>query len=261
MILILYNHYCRAAGRAFAKALDEWGFFNPPGDKVRQAKKIIRWGYWEDLDTNAKQINSQDGILAASNKLQALKTFKKNGIEVPEIFDDLPKDKNGIYLGRSRYHTGGTDIKVFRDGKRNRANQSEYFTKYINPHREWRVHVFGGKVLFVQKKFFASGKKDDDGKVIRKTEISHIVRSYDNGWRFYRLKDKSNCPQSVRDSAVKAVKCLSLMFGAVDVISYGRDRNGNRKACVLEVNTAPGLDEGVGMDDYVREFKKWLYTK
>jgi hypothetical protein len=258
MNLILYNHYCRFAGRLFAKALDEWGFYNPPERLVKKATKVIRWGFYEDLHTNCPQINSQESILLASSKFRALRTLAAAGVPVPKhCLNNGQQDAKffgeGMWLGRKFNHTGGTDVVIDIEDN----DDSDYYTKYIKPHREWRVHVFKKKILFIQKKFFAEGKLHDDGKVIKKTKISEIVRSYGNGWRFYRLKDKNNCPSNVRDASVCAVNALGLTFGAVDVISYGRDGD-KRKAAVLEVNTAPGLDEGVGMEEYLKEFKKWL---
>lgn len=257
--LILYNHYCRFVGRAISKALDEWGYHNPTPRAIANATKIVRWGYYEPINSNAPQINTRESIVLASSKLRAIRHLRAAGIAVPEDIVRLENDRKDIWFGRNYNHTGGVDIVVLRPG--DPIIPKDYYTKYIEPEKEWRVHVFDGKVIMAQKKFFAEGRLHDNGTPIIKTEISDFVRSYKNGWRFYRIKDLENVPANVLDASIRAVASLGLTFGAVDVISHDRDENRKRRATVLEVNTAPGLDEGVGLDLYVEKFREWFNGK
>lgn len=252
MNIILYTPFCRFVGRELAKRLNIRGFQNPPERFLRKASKIIRWGFYHEIPSRVPQINSRESILSASSKLRALRTLKANGVSVPKLWIHDEAIRYGIQsenliLGRRFHHTGGTDIEII-DLKKQELSPSDYFTEYIKPHREWRVHVFSGEILFAQKKFFGEGKPEG---------IQGIVRSYANGWRFHRLKDLNNLPSNVKNSAISAVSALGLTFGAVDVISHGRDGD-KRLATVLEVNTAPGLDTEANLESYVNAFNNWL---
>lgn len=102
------------------------------------------------------------------------------------------------------------------------------YTKGIDgQHREYRVHVFRGQVLFIQQKRRASGYRDNPN-------YSNVVRNHGNGWIYGHLNITEPHSSVIRE-AVNAVAALGLDFGAVDVLS----RRG--EAWVLEVNTAPGL--------------------
>jgi hypothetical protein len=254
MNLILYTQYARYTGREIAKQLGIAGRFIISPKFIKQASKIIRWGYYEPLPTSVPQINTAASIKKASGKFGALQTLRANGIPVPDhvlaskVDHTFWEKHEGLWLGRRFTHTGGKDV-IFSDEIWD-EDVVDYYTKYIKPHREWRVHVFNSKLLFAQRKVWCG-----EGE---KTKAQSIVRNYDNGWRFYRLQDENNLPINVKNASIRAVDALGLTFGAVDVISHGRDENDKRGAFVLEVNTAPGLDEGYGMDMYVQKFKEWL---
>ncbi|MNN94301.1 hypothetical protein D3C81_2129010 [compost metagenome] len=80
------------------------------------------------------------------------------------------------------------------------------------------------------------------------------VRNLANGFIFARGEDAlGNVPKDVLDQAVKAVASLGLDFGAADVIYNDRQK----KAYVLEVNTAPGLS-GSTLDGYTQRLKEMV---
>ena len=98
---------------------------------------------------------------------------------------------------------------------------------------EYRVHVFKGKVLYVQQK-----KKRLSG-----TTINRGIRNHDNGWVYCTPTDTPS--ELLLSSCVRAVSLLGLDFGAVDVGYRVRDS----KIFVFEINTAPGL-VGTTLDKY-----------
>ncbi|MNJ09659.1 hypothetical protein D3C77_38070 [compost metagenome] len=108
---------------------------------------------------------------------------------------------------------------------------------------EYRIHVFNGEVVDVQRKARKKDVPDD--------QVNWKVRNLANGFIFARGEEAlGNVPQDVLDQAVKAVAALGLDFGAADVVY--NDKQG--KAYCLEVNTAPGLS-GSTLDGYVKQLK------
>lgn len=280
MNLILYTYFCRRVGRELAKKLGIEGRFNPSPRTLKSANKIIRWGYYEPVLSNVPQVNTRESILLASRKFSSLQKLKVANVNVPDFWlqsspkQDFPDDT--IIIGRAFTHTCGEDITVSRtqsgqymqyfdhiDEFDIPKHETNYYTKYIKPAREWRVHVFGKEIIFAQKKFFDKDAFLETNKLSSLDEDSPeykeamIIRNYSHGWRFHTLKDISNLPKACQDMSIRAVDALGLTFGAVDVISHGRDENELRKASVLEVNTAPGLDE-INLHFYLEKFKLWL---
>lgn len=113
------------------------------------------------------------------------------------------------------------------------------YTKYVPKMDEYRVHVFGGEVILVQRKALKEGVQNPNWK----------VRNLENGFIFQR--NNLEPPADVLTQALAAINDLGLDFGAVDVIWNDR----RQEAYVLEVNTAPGLG-GSTVDDYANAFKK-----
>lgn len=99
------------------------------------------------------------------------------------------------------------------------------YTKRFKNSKEYRVHVAFGKAIQVVQKKKRNG-----------TDADPNIRS-NNNWVFAR--NISGVPDEVVRQAILAVTTLGLDFGAVDVVWSVK----NQKACVLEVNTAPGLDQ------------------
>jgi D-alanine-D-alanine ligase-like ATP-grasp enzyme len=108
------------------------------------------------------------------------------------------------------------------------------YTQYIKKKDEYRVHIFGGKVIDVQRKAVRPGHQNPDFR----------VRNTANGFIFVR--NDVEAPADVLLQATNAVTVLGLTFGACDVI-YNAKSN---KAYILEVNTAPGLT-GTTLENYI----------
>ena len=104
------------------------------------------------------------------------------------------------------------------------------YTRGIENHGEYRVHVFNGSVILYQKK---SRRVNDDGVDIPDEDESD-VRNLASNW-IYRT-DNLRRLERVEQLAINAITALGLDFGAVDII---KDSQGG--VAVLEVNSAPGL--------------------
>ena len=119
-------------------------------------------------------------------------------------------------------------------------SRTKFVSSYFNAKDEYRVHVFCGQAIHVQRK----GLRTDDQ---RPETPSFYIRNHANGFVF-QVSDVSP-PDSVMQASINSVNALGLHFGAVD-IRYNPQRN---EYCVLEVNTAPAL-QGTTLERYRDSF-------
>ena len=120
-------------------------------------------------------------------------------------------------------HSGAGIVNV--KGKDGILPEAPLYVEYVQKNAEFRAHVMKDKVFFIQQK-----KKRADAEVTDK-----FIRSHKNGYVF--CQNDIVVPKALEDLAIAAVKAVKLDFGAVDII-LGKDN----QLYVLEVNTAPGLD-------------------
>lgn len=113
------------------------------------------------------------------------------------------------------------------------------YVKYIKKSHEYRVHIFRGRVFDVQRKARRTEDTEED--------VNWKIRTHTNGFIFIRNTQPPQ--QQVIDKALRVMEILELDFGAVDVIWNTH----YERAYVLEVNTAPGLEETT-LDNYVTQF-------
>jgi len=129
----------------------------------------------------------------------------------------------------------GAGIIIYEAGQK--VGPAPLYTKYVPKKEEYRVHVFGKEVGFVQRKAGKPGLKKN-----------WQVRNLQNGFVFVQ---EQFAPKVVTDEAVKALEVLDLDFGAVDLVFNEKQK----KAYALEVNTAPGLEQRT-LDVYVRNLER-----
>ena len=175
---------------------------------------------------------------------------------------EAEKDPSAIFMCRQRNHTGGTDILTANYGGHDSCadivtitdiTSFAFATRYIPPEREYRIHI--GKTR--QGNFYsicAQRKYQPDNLIA----TSYIIRSWAHGWRFYTIRNLNNIPPNVLLYSKRAIQALGLDFGAVDILTTDeKSDDGLRKAYILEVNTAPGLDERTAKR-YADYFRKRL---
>lgn len=120
------------------------------------------------------------------------------------------------------------------------------YTRGIENHGEYRVHVFDGEVIDYRKK---SRTREEDGEVDVPTPEENAVRTLGNGW-IYR-QGSLNRLERVESLALQAIAALELDFGAVDIIM---DEHGD--VFVLEVNTAVGLADAT-LENYLTAIREY----
>lgn len=248
------NIFPYKAGSASAKALAEaLGVkrIKEKGSKFKGAahKLIINWGCSKlpaEL-LKCRVLNSPESVSKASCKLASFKAMAEAGVTVPsftterqEVTALLEQGKTIVARTILRGHSGA-GIVVIEPGQEVVA--APLYVEYVPKKEEYRIHVFDGVVVDIQRKARKKDVPDD--------QVNWKVRNLANGFIFARGEDAlGQVPQDVLDQAVKAVASLGLDFGAADVIYNDKQK----KAFVLEVNTAPGLS-GSTLDGYVERLK------
>jgi glutathione synthase/RimK-type ligase-like ATP-grasp enzyme len=286
---IYYSGATDVTGKALAEALKITGDRKKPAGK----KLVIGWGCKNKekmtFPTGTKFLNHPNAILGNRNKFKALQVLDKAKVAVaPFVTSDyakaeLAKTKGKIsfpVVGRKNHHQGGkgfwfcaNDIML----KEAIAEGAQYFQNFMDIVDEYRLHVFGDKVIYAQKKVKRTNMeeafKSQHGDKIKalaeknnttldQTTLDYVlaqmgkriqptadmlIRSNMKGWKFSSLK-LSNVKPDLSALAVAAVKAVGLDFGAVDCCST---KNG---AFIIEINSGPGLEK-TALDKYIASFE------
>ncbi len=218
--------------------------------KGDSGKPVLNWGNsTENVDvTNSNVLNKPECVGRASNKLTFFESVENDCNVVPFTADvnevvSWLKDNRIVVARKLLQAHSGKGITIFEDLETfETVDNRDYkiYTQYVPKKHEYRVHVFCGEVIDLQKKSIRKGTKPS----------TWLIRSHDNGFIFTRENAKA-APDEVKEQAILACQSVGLDFGAVDVI-YNSAR---KKAYVLEVNTAPGL-EGTTLYNYTNAINK-----
>ena len=235
------------SGSASAKALAESvgglrvkhkGTFKHTANRL-----LVNWGS-SDLDLvnskanptlpslNCHVVGDRLSTAIAGNKLEAFNVWKNTmPNDIPAFTTNRQEAEGWVTKGAVVCRlllrgSGGRGIVVVPKGGEIPPN-CPLFVKYIKKEEEYRVHVFCGEILDVQRKMRKTDVPDE--------EVNWQVRNHDNGFIFGR--EGVGLPDNALDLAKRAVATLHLDFGAVDII-YNAKAD---KYTLLEVNTAPGL--------------------
>lgn len=281
---LLYHPKTKPTGREIARLMGISSGKHCRFERCASFSHIIRWGNAEEIQrlysTPGKtlrfrtEINDRAAVALASSKFRALRAMQAAGVPVPraarvseEAIFEGRAGLNYPIFARRFHHCRGQDIVILRERTttlfpasfRGPHYRPDYYVEYVKPAKEYRIHVFRGTIIIAQKKFFSESYLARQHPEPEIRDEAEFIRNDEHGWRFYEVKDFNNVPEAVRNASISAVDALGLDFGAVDVISYGRDENGKRKAAVLEVNTAPGLMEA-NEQIYVQNLRSYLET-
>lgn len=272
----------RASGSTYTgrgdRALINWGSSNA------EARRL-----WEVANPE-QRLNNPAAVNVAGNKLTSLRLLNQRQVPIMPFWErgnhqevlDYVKNGGRVYArGELRGHSGSgitvimhradrqVDEVLNRDnGNRfslflvdgttglssieNTFNQVELFTQGIQGvRREWRIHVFRRQPILAQLKLRSRDHFSGSNS---------LIRNLDNGWIYSVNFERSKFPevQQMEQLAVQAVQALGLDFGAVDLIYRPRSSTRNEQSCVLEVNTAPGLEEGAStLRVYTEAIQAW----
>lgn len=224
------------------------------GSKFKGAahKLIVNWGNSKLPNEllKCRVLNSPEAVSKASNKLSFFKAMAEAGVSIPRFTED-PQDVQGMLDNNTTVvartilngHSGAGIVLLKGDVD---IVKAPLYVEYVPKKEEYRVHIFRGEVVDVQRK--ARNKQVADELV------NWQIRNHANGFIFARGEDVLGVvPADVTQQAISAVKACGLDFGAVDVIYNDKQK----KAYVLECNTAPGLT-GATLDGYVERLRGFV---
>jgi glutathione synthase/RimK-type ligase-like ATP-grasp enzyme len=237
-------------GSKSVKALRENGFKSIKLEnsrfKGRSNKVVINYGS-SSLPPEVlkcRVINSPEAVSKAANKLSSFKAMAEYGVSVPRFTEDareaLGWDSVIVVRHKLTGHSGeGIELFAINGGRD--IPPAPLYVEYIKKKEEYRVHVFMGEVIDIQRKARKREVPDE--------EVNWQVRNLDGG--FIYAREGVELPEEAHLQAIAAVEALGLDFGAVDIIWNERSDT----YYVLEVNTAPGLT-GTTLEKYVEAFKQ-----
>lgn len=221
--------------------------FTPSADKT-----ILNWGsskLTQDITGSCKVLNKPEAVATAANKMSAFQQLRYQ-VSVPSFTTNKEEAQSWLEMGNTvvERHTltghSGEGVKIKRQG--DVLEDCPLYVLYIPKKSEWRVHVFCGKVIAIQRKARDRSVPDE--------QVNWQVRNHGNGFIFAR-NDSSKRPRYLKQVSVQAVEALGLDFGAVDLIYNEK----NNQLTVLEVNTACGV-VGTTLDNYVEAIKEYMGT-
>ena len=201
--------------------------------KGAEGKTVINWGSSKLPDEVRKchVFNTPEAVQVAVNKVTAFAAMKDQGVStVPWTTNkDTAAEwiqERSLVVCRLKTKGAGGDGIVLSETVQELVDAPLY-TRYVKKESEWRVHLFNGNVIDLQRKVRDNRVPDD--------EVNWKIRNHDQGFIFQR--HNLNPPVEVIEQASRAIGSCGLDFGAVDII-FNRKQG---KAYVLEINCAPGL--------------------
>lgn len=222
-----------------------------PGYVQKRTDFIVNWGASDPnvLGMFYRQwLNLPHAVEKAANKLWTLQALQQASVPCPEFTTNQMEafgwaEDVKVVVRHTLTGHSGQGIEIVRP-EHNCMPLAPLYTKYFKKQQEYRVHVFNGRVIDVTQKKRPSDYLEDDGH-------NPLIRNHSNGWIFCRTDVVA--PACVLDSSIRAVACLGLDFGAVD-IGFNTDTG---QCAVFEVNSAPGL-ENTTLDRYVEALTPYV---
>jgi hypothetical protein len=174
-----------------------------------KAKLLVSWGAYGAREYLGNWLNHK----IHANKLNQLIKLSEASVPVPKFMPGMP-GQAGWYARKIKHRDGNDLAKKLMEG--------DFYVKHVDTTKEYRVHVFKGKILRASLKV----PLNDKAKL--------PFRTGDN-WGF-SSKNYASLLGPCGDAALAAVAAIKYDFGGVDVaLTPGG------KAVVFEVNAAPWL--------------------
>lgn len=188
--------------------------------RARPEDTVVCWGWPRHHDHGGVRLNAQRGV---ANKYDELVKLAAAGVRVPK--HSLQAQGDG-WVGRSLQHEGGNDFLVTRP-------RYDYWTKIVRATKEYRVHVWKGKIMRIADK----RHRRDQEWLATGRQPHEWCRTWDAGWFTAYGFPHGEVPRGIRQACRDALTALGLDFGAVDVGWLPSEE----RPVVFEVNRAPGL--------------------
>jgi glutathione synthase/RimK-type ligase-like ATP-grasp enzyme len=215
---------------------------------------VINWGSSElpPEILKANVLNPAQAVAQTSNKLSFFRTVSDTQRDILPPWTTSEKEalawvaEGHVVVARTILNSsGGKGIVLMDRNDPKSFVKASLYTKYVKKDEEYRVHVFQGEVIGLQRKVIRR-ERAESGE-----PINWKVRNLENGFVYQR--EGINPAPRVREVAVLCQRASGLDFGGVDVI-WNRKHN---RAYVLEINSAPGL-QGTTVTEYAQAFRRFM---
>ncbi len=235
---------------------------------------------WWTPDAEANTINHPESVALASHKVRTFETLTREEVTtVPWTTDrseaqEWLNDGHDIFVRHKLQGHSGEGIEIVKGSDEKvearihlvsvlenmgysdmaervasditnvspEAPQAPLYTRKVENHGEYRLHVFKGRIIDYRKK---SRLREDEP-----TPEQSLVRTLGNGWIF-RQGDLRRV-ERIEQLALDACSALGLDFCCVDII---KDENGD--IFVLEVNTAVAMEDRT-LEVYLDNFRSLI---
>lgn len=226
---VLYSKPTRPTGRTIARELGVTKFgMRDPEESVYC---LIRWGSSRKLPSQPTvEINPAASVRRCSDKIATFEVLQNAGVSVPPWSRDIADLKRqcgsrvpgDTFLARRNFLTNGRGIVPFTWN--DPVPPADFYSMYLPPTREYRIHVANGQVIRIQGKYC-----DFPDQAVS----NQYVRNHGTGWR-YRTPRQDLKPNR-KQAAVNAISAMGLDFGAVDMMV----QSDKGAFYVFEVNSGP----------------------
>jgi len=245
-----YNQSSKSA-REIADALDIYQIKHRGSRyRARAGDKVINWGATAlpNIINPNSIINRPGAVHNCSNKVRFFEMMNRAQV-TPPFATTMAGARSMIEAGHKvvcrtqiASHSGEGIVIAERMDQLVRA---PLYTQYIPKVAEYRIHVFDGRVIDKQRKIRDPNVPDN--------RVDWNVRSHLRGFIFARNATTWPGIEACERAVLTAMRTSGLVFGGVDVIYNERQR----RAYVLEINTAPGL-EGTTVQNYANAFRRYI---
>lgn len=208
---------------------------------------IINWGRTDTGIDCDRLLNFGPAVHQASNKLKFFERMTAVGLDihVPRYWTaaaSIPSDVYPVVCRTVLAGHSGEGIVIANSP--DELVPAPLYVQYVKKKEEYRIHVgknSAGSASIIIDSQQKKRRKDHDSP-------NWKVRNHANG--FIYARQGIDIPENVLTAAQLALAATDLDFGAVDVTWNEQEK----KAYVLEINTAPGL-EGQTVVNYGAFFK------
>lgn len=206
---------------------------------------VIRYGNTDRLNFDVTELNQREAIITSSNKPLTRIALEAFGVPVPlETETDFP------IIARTKHHEGGSGFYYCNDEyelESAKEHDAVYFSKFYPKTAEYRVHIANNKTLLVSIK--EGGNYASPIWNYKRTGFT-LRHLYRHVW----LEDEDLL--AIVKLAKKALRILSLDFGAVDIMAFPKDNQ--PEAVISEVNTCPSLSP-LALSKYIDYLASIIY--
>jgi len=233
--MIFSNKFCFSVAKELARVIEEISgvrlFVSTRPDSTRDRKVHIRYGGVIPTLSKEPDLNSVDFIRLSSNKKTFSDLLLKEKIRTVEF---KPKKEYtsgmGTVLVRDSLSSfGGRGITLCHTKEEVDRSNGYWMSPYINFTDEYRVHIFNGTIIRIQKKVNGSNEQEE-----------FPIRNHSRGY-FFSVRTTNNNGMENFPALQGFVEGVTDLFPEKHFCGLDIGKNG-KNHYVIENNSAIGLE-------------------